>query len=108
MPPKPVIKKEKKAAESNLDSNTLKIFSGTTKSVEFSQSKFVQMNKNPNVMNKVGSYMFEIIAQLDSILSEDSSNGACEFSIKDHTGRMHCIFYQIDRKIEKISRDSWM
>lgn len=45
---------------------------------------------------------------MDSTVSTDSNSGSREFSIKDSTGRIHCIFYEIDRTLDRFVRDSWI
>lgn len=45
---------------------------------------------------------------MDSSISKDESTGAREFSLKDSQGRIHCVFYEIDRPLDKFVRDSWI
>lgn len=41
-------------------------------------------------------------------MSKDERKGAKEFSLKDTQGRIHCVFYEIDRQLDKFVRDSWI
>jgi hypothetical protein len=51
---------------------------------------------------------FEFKAQLDSVISENERTSSKEFTIRDTYERMRCIFYEIDRPMEKLTRGSWI
>ena len=89
----------------------LRIFAGTSKSIKFFNNIFRELESKKSAKSSdafVSPYLFELIARLDSAISEDTSTNACEFTVKDNSGRMDCVFYQIDRKMERIPRDSWI
>lgn len=81
----------------------LRIFSGTTRSIlTFEKQK-------SSIKEDLGPYYFEIVAQLDSVISEDDSGiSGREFTLKDLYGRIHCIFYEMDRTMETYCRDSYL
>ncbi|CAF0800047.1 unnamed protein product [Brachionus calyciflorus] len=93
------------------DPKSLKIWSVTTKSMQIYANRFDIMQQNSTSKNgnsPIGNYLFEIIGQLDSTISHDPDSGAREFSLKDTTGRIHCVFFEIDRPLERFVRDSWI
>ena len=49
-----------------------------------------------------------IIAQLDSAVFMNTSSYRKEFTIKDSMDRMPCVFNEIDRKMEKITRGTYV
>lgn len=83
------------------DSGDLRLLSATTESAQVIAKNFSEAKNS-------GPYLFEMIAQLDSTVSEASARGAREFSIKDKHGRIQCIFYEIDRGLERLVRDAWL
>lgn len=99
-------------AEPNLSlPDQLRVLSSTIKSVQEYTALFEAANsrsgdKNKKLLVKLvpSSFLFEIIGQLDSTVTESSQTGGKEFSIMDTTGRIHCVFYEIDYKLEKMIR----
>jgi len=107
----PSINKTKAQTALNKDKeeNDLRIFSGTTRTIKlvtdlFAKNASNKMNKKP----KVGPYLFEIFAQLDSTVSLIEAENKCVFTIKDNDDRMKCTFVEMDRKIDKIPRGSFI
>ena len=48
------------------------------------------------------------LAQLDSAITEGNTAGEKNFTAKGRTSRMNCVFNEIDLKMDKIARNSWI
>ncbi|KAI0226286.1 hypothetical protein LSAT2_023081, partial [Lamellibrachia satsuma] len=51
--------------------------------------------------------MFEIFGMLNSAVLTADKATAKEFMLKDDTGIIKCIFYQIDRDLNRMTRGQW-
>ncbi|XP_071946422.1 uncharacterized protein [Antedon mediterranea] len=52
--------------------------------------------------------IFEVYAQLDSMVTIDASKNARIFTLKDSKSSLKCIFYEIDRCLPKFTRGQWL
>ncbi|KAL5016697.1 hypothetical protein ScPMuIL_006286 [Solemya velum] len=51
--------------------------------------------------------IFEIFGIVDSAMLQDSSGTGKEFKLKDETGTIQCVFYEIDRSLSRLIRGQW-
>lgn len=116
------------------ETNCLKFLSGTTKSIPYYTRALETNNKNASsslASSKpiVTSFVFEIIGKLfskmaclirqleliyipkgslDSTMSKNFNDNSIEFTIRDQFERLHCVFYEIDRNLDKIPRGIYL
>lgn len=85
----------------------MKFFSGSTKSIKYLTKKFHEASKETKLKH-VGTFAFEIVAILDSSISESGAKYSKEFTVRDNFDRMHCIYFEMDQTLKKLIRGSFI